>query len=135
MSEPAADLFFGGKLRLAQPDRGHRAGTDAALLVAAAGEAERVVDLGSGVGAVGLGLLALGRAGRAVLVEREAEVAALARANIALNGLAERAVVVEADVTGRAAALRRGGTSGRRGRSRGLQSALQHAGPAPRLTG
>ena len=41
-----------------QPKRGHRVGTDAALLVAAAGDARqgRIVDVGAGVGAVGLAL-------------------------------------------------------------------------------
>ena len=60
MSDVAASLseddFLGGKLRLKQPKRGHRAGHDAVLLAAAtpAKPGERVVDLGAGVGVAGL---------------------------------------------------------------------------------
>ena len=52
------DRWLGGRLTLLQPRRGHRVGTDAALLVAAAGDARqgRIVDVGAGVGAVGLAL-------------------------------------------------------------------------------
>ena len=52
------DRWLGGRLVLVQPKRGHRVGTDAALLVAAAGDARqgRIVDVGAGVGAVGLAL-------------------------------------------------------------------------------
>lgn len=99
------DALFGGKLKLAQAARGHRVGTDAVLLTAAAGAAERVADFGAGVGAVGLGLLALGRARSALLVEMDASAAALARANVADNGLENRAQVIEADITGLPALL------------------------------
>ena len=52
----AEDAFLGGRIRLRQPRRGHRAGTDAVLLAALAAprEGETVYDLGAGVGAVGL---------------------------------------------------------------------------------
>ena len=52
------DRWLGGRLTLLQPKRGHRVGTDAALLVAAAGDPRqgRIVDVGAGVGAVGLAL-------------------------------------------------------------------------------
>lgn len=103
--ETTEDALLGGRLRLLQPRRGHRAGTDAMLLIAACGEGARAVDLGSGPGPIGLGLLALGRFREAVLVERDPAAAALARANIALNGLEARAALVEADLTARAALL------------------------------
>ena len=47
------DAILGGRLRLRQPERGHRVGHDAILLAAAcpASAGERVVDLGAGVGA------------------------------------------------------------------------------------
>ncbi|MGL4437849.1 MAG: tRNA1(Val) (adenine(37)-N6)-methyltransferase [Bosea sp. (in: a-proteobacteria)] len=99
------DELFGGRLKLNQRQRGHRTGTDAVLLVGAAGSAECVADLGSGVGPVGLGLLALGRAHRAVLVERDHESAVLARDNLVLNGFHDRATVVECDITAKAATL------------------------------
>jgi tRNA1(Val) A37 N6-methylase TrmN6 len=99
------DAFFGGRLRLAQLRRGHRAGTDAVLLVAAAGQAESVADFGSGVGPVGLGLLALGRAQTALLVESDAETAAFARVNLTINGFEHRARVIEADIAAKPATL------------------------------
>lgn len=91
------DSLFGGRLRLFQPARGaHRAGTDAVLLARLLEPAPgaRLCDLGAGSGAVGL---AYGLAGaRVTLVEREPEMAALARRNAALNGVA--AAVVETDL-------------------------------------
>lgn len=84
--------LLGGRLVLHQPPRGagYRVNVDALLLAREAahgrgggdqGPDSRVVDLGAGVGAVGLALLALGAAERAVLVEREPVYATLARAN------------------------------------------------------
>lgn len=75
------------------------------LLVAAAGKAERIVDLGAGVGTVALALLVLERASHAVLLERDPDYAALARQNIVANRLDGRALVVEADVDARASIL------------------------------
>ncbi|ACL59244.1 tRNA1(Val) (adenine(37)-N6)-methyltransferase [Methylobacterium nodulans] len=110
---PPADPqpWLGGRLRLLQPPRGaHRAGTDAVLLAAAAGTpAGTVYDLGAGTGAAGLAVALRAPACRVVLVEREAEAASLARANIALNGLSERATLLEADVTAPASVRRAAG--------------------------
>jgi tRNA1(Val) A37 N6-methylase TrmN6 len=92
------DRLLGGRLRLAQLPTGHRAGTDAILLIAAAGTARHLIDLGSGVGTAGLGLVALGRASRATLVERDADATALARRNAGLNGLDRCVAVVETDI-------------------------------------
>lgn len=103
------DSLLGGRLRIVQPRRGHRVGTDAVLLAASVAPApgEAVYDLGAGVGAVGLMLAARGAA--AVLVEREPELAALARRNIALNQFEHRVRVVEADLLAPAAARRAAG--------------------------
>ncbi|HVI30313.1 tRNA1(Val) (adenine(37)-N6)-methyltransferase [Hansschlegelia sp.] len=99
--EVTDDLFFGGRLRLLQPRRGHRVGTDAALLVAAARSrlsAEAVAaDLGTGTGAVGLALACAGAA-RVTLVEIDEDLAALAAENIRRNGLEDRACASCADV-------------------------------------
>lgn len=53
------DELYGGKVRLRQLRRGHRVGTDAALLAAAIAPrpAETVFDLGAATGAVGLSTL------------------------------------------------------------------------------
>jgi tRNA1(Val) A37 N6-methylase TrmN6 len=92
------DSILGGRLRLRQPIAGHRVGADAVLLAAAAGPpAGRLVDVGAGVGAVGLALLQRWPEAQGDLVEIDPELAALARDNAALNGLAARARVVVAD--------------------------------------
>ncbi len=103
MCEP--DRLLGGRLALWQPAAGHRAGTDAVLLAAAAPAAadDRFVDVGAGVGTVGLAL-ALGRgSATGLLLEADPATAALARRNVALNGVEGRVGVVEADLFARAA--------------------------------
>jgi tRNA1(Val) A37 N6-methylase TrmN6 len=79
--------------------QGHRVGADAVLLAAASGPpARRIVDVGSGVGAVALALLARWPEARADLVEIDPAAAALAGENAALNGVADRVRVFEIDV-------------------------------------
>jgi tRNA1(Val) A37 N6-methylase TrmN6 len=95
------DAFLGGRLKLRQPPRGaHRAGTDAVLLarllVPAPGAT--LFDLGAATGAVGLASARLSEVGRVVLVERDPDLAALARENAAANGLDDRVAVIEADL-------------------------------------
>jgi tRNA1(Val) A37 N6-methylase TrmN6 len=106
----AEDAFLGGRIRLRQPRRGHRAGTDAVLLAALAAPrgGETFYDLGAGVGAVGLAIAAR-TAARVVFVEREPVLAALCRENIALNRLEARARVIEADLLAPAAVRRERG--------------------------
>jgi tRNA1(Val) A37 N6-methylase TrmN6 len=93
------DAFLGGRLRLRQPIRGHRAGTDALLLAAAApADFEGLaLDLGAGVGAAGLALAALRPKARIGLIEIDPAAAALARENLVLNRLADRGEAFEAD--------------------------------------
>ena len=95
----SVDPWLGGRLRLAQPRRGHRVGSDAALLVAAAGNPEgRIVDVGAGVGAVGLALASRGESSTADLIEMDSDLARLAADNAARNGLSARARVLSLDV-------------------------------------
>jgi tRNA1(Val) A37 N6-methylase TrmN6 len=93
------DAFLGGRLTLSQPRHGFRAGLDSVLLGAAvlAGTGS-VLDLGAGVGTAGLVALALGRAGRADLAERDRATLLLARENVASNGLGDRCRVIETDL-------------------------------------
>ncbi len=95
-----ADAFLGGRLMLRQPRRGHRAGTDAILLGAAAAPDFEglVLDIGAGVGAAGLVLAATRPMASIGLVENDPATAALARENLAFNGMAARGRVFEADV-------------------------------------
>ena len=92
------DAILGGRLKLRQMRDGHRVGLDAILLAAAAGApVARLIDVGAGVGAVGLALLQRWPQATGELIEIDPELAALAAANAALNGLAERARVAVAD--------------------------------------
>jgi tRNA1(Val) A37 N6-methylase TrmN6 len=81
------DALFEGKLRLFQPADGYRVNIDSLLLAAFAAEGPRAVlavDLGAGVGAVGLVLARVGAASSVVLLEREAFLVELAQKNLAL---------------------------------------------------
>lgn len=105
------DALLGGKVRLRQPRDGYRAAVDPVLLAAAVPTrpGERVLDLGCGAGAVFLCLLAREPALRVVAVERDPEMAALARANAGLNGVSGGVEVVEADVAALPPGWREGG--------------------------
>ncbi|MEQ1615792.1 MAG: methyltransferase, partial [Hyphomicrobiaceae bacterium] len=93
------DAFLGGKLVLLQPRTGYRAGLDAVLLAATvpAGKGAIIADLGAGVGTVGLSAVTRVSSLHAVLVERDASLAALACDNIARNNLGPRADLIVAD--------------------------------------
>ena len=83
------DRLLGGRVRLLQPTEGYRAAIDPVLLAAAvrAGDGERVLDLGCGVGAAAFCLLARLPGVRLTGLELQPALAALARANAALNGV------------------------------------------------
>ncbi|WP_369058871.1 methyltransferase [Caulobacter sp. 73W] len=100
MDEVAEDSVLNGRVRLRQAAGGYRAGLDAALLAAAcdAADGARVIEPGCGAGGALLAA-AVRRSGASFTgVERDAAAAALARDNAALNGLAERVQVRQADV-------------------------------------
>ena len=93
------DRWLGGRLMLLQPRRGHRVSTDAALLVAAAGDTRqgRIVDVGAGVGAVGLALAKRSPLASADLVEIDSELARLAEGNARRNALEARVRALRLD--------------------------------------
>ncbi|MBN8532896.1 MAG: methyltransferase [Rhizobiales bacterium] len=96
---PAPDMLFGGLLRLSQPPKGHRAGTDGVLLAAATpADAVRIADFGASSGLVGLRAAQINPQARVTLFEQDAEIAALARANIATNDLDGRVEVAQRDI-------------------------------------
>jgi tRNA1Val (adenine37-N6)-methyltransferase len=91
------DSLLGGALRLLQPRSGYRVNVDSILLVAFAGErrVERVVDLGAGVGALGLLALSRGIAKEALLVEADPELARLAGENLRRGGFQGQALQLD----------------------------------------
>jgi tRNA1(Val) A37 N6-methylase TrmN6 len=94
------DRLLGGRVRLLQPRRGYRVAVDAVLLAAAvdAKAGDRVLDLGAGVGAVGL-CLALRVPGSDVTgIELQPALAALAERNAQDNGVAGRVRTVVHDL-------------------------------------
>jgi tRNA1(Val) A37 N6-methylase TrmN6 len=99
--ETTSDAFLGGALMLRQPRRGYRAGIDPVMLAAtcSARPGEQVLDCGAGVGTVGLAVARRLPGVAITLVEREPVYAALARANVADNGLSTCVRVIEADLT------------------------------------
>ena len=90
------DTLLGGRVRLLQPARGPRAGTDAVLLAAAApvGPGDLVIDVGAASGAVGLMIAARVQAA-VVFVERNPVLAGLCRQNAGLNGIDGRIVIAD----------------------------------------
>lgn len=94
------DAFYGGRLILSQPAKGHRSGTDAILLAAAVPRtfAGLACDVGSGVGAAGLGIALACPSARVRLIERDPLAAGLAGDNIAANAFGPRCEIVQRDV-------------------------------------
>ncbi|GAN00236.1 tRNA (adenine37-N(6))-methyltransferase TrmN6 [alpha proteobacterium U9-1i] len=93
------DAIFNGRVIVRQPKRGYRINLDTVLLAAAMHGVDngRVIELGCGVGAA---LLAVAKASPKVScvgIERDAAYAALARENIALNGVGDRVELIEGD--------------------------------------
>ncbi len=107
LGEIVEDRLLDGHLRLLQPRKGHRAGSDAILLAAALPELGQgaLLDMGAGVGTVGLALALMQPGLRVTLLERDPDLAALAGRNVGLNDLAGRVTAMAGDVTARAAIL------------------------------
>lgn len=100
MDATPEDRLLDGRVRLQQARGGYRAGMDAALLAAAcdAADGARVLEAGCGVG--GALLAAAARRPDAIFVglERDPAAAALARDNVALNGMSGRVEILAGDV-------------------------------------
>ena len=94
------DTLLGGKVRLLQPRRGYRVAVDAVLLAAAvdAGAGERVLDLGAGVGSVGLCIAARVPGCSVIGIELQTSLQILARRNAELNGVEGRVSTIQHDL-------------------------------------
>ncbi|HEX2569685.1 MAG TPA: tRNA1(Val) (adenine(37)-N6)-methyltransferase [Polyangia bacterium] len=102
------DPILRGRLVLWQPRMGYRFSVDSLLLVHFVGEAPygRVIDLGAGVGVIGLALAVRDPSATVTLLELQPRMARLARSNVEGNGGTDRVQVVEADLSN-ARAMRR----------------------------
>ena len=107
--DTTTDDFLGGAVRLQQPRRGYRAGTDSVLLAAAFVPSQQkdrstppnLADIGAGVGTVGLCVKARLPEIRLTSVERNPRLASLCRANHRANLAADDpSVVISADLRG-----------------------------------
>lgn len=99
-AEVTRDAFLGGRLVIAQPAKGFRAGLDLVLLGAAVGHSGgTLLDLGAGAGTAALVALADHPGLAATLVESDPVMAALAVDNLVTNRLADRGQVLTLDVT------------------------------------
>lgn len=103
MSAPfpvSCDEILGGRLRLIQPREGYRVAIDPILLAAAvpAVAGERVLDLGCGIGTAALCVARRVASVTVTGIDIQGDLVALAQANAAGNGLADRAVFRTGDV-------------------------------------
>jgi len=94
------DALLGGRVRLLQPRKGYRVAVDAVLLAAAVDAAAnaRILDLGAGVGAVGLCIGSRVPGCEITGIELQPELAALAERNAALNSVSERVRTIVYDL-------------------------------------
>src|SRR5471032_3216060 len=94
------DTLLGGRVRLLQPRRGYRVAVDAVLLAAAteAAPGDSILDLGAGVGAVGLCLAIRVPGCRVTGIELQPALAALAERNARDNALSDRVRTIVHDL-------------------------------------
>jgi tRNA1(Val) A37 N6-methylase TrmN6 len=94
------DTLLGGRVRFCQPRRGYRVSVDAVLLAAAIAPPPdgSVLDLGAGVGAVGLCLAARIADCRVIGVELQPALARLAARNAEVNGMSDRVRTIVHDL-------------------------------------
>ncbi len=96
------DAFLDGRFTLEQPSHGSRAAIDALLLAAIVPceeqESGRVLDAGCGSAPIALSIATRFPRIHVTGVERQCEIADLARRNVARNGLSERVSIIEGDL-------------------------------------
>jgi len=98
-ADETLDSFYHGRIRILQKKTGYRFAVDAPLLAdfIRTRPDDELLEIGTGCGVIAL-LLSLKPFRSLVALEVQAELADLARRNVALNGLEDRITVLRADV-------------------------------------
>ena len=98
--EVTHDHLLAEQIQITQPKKGYRVGSDAVLAAASLTVARgRVLDLGAGVGGISLCIAKRLGSTQITAVEIDPMTAALARHNVAVNGMGQQVRVVTADIT------------------------------------
>lgn len=100
MEPLTCDHFFNGNIVLNQPRSGYRFSIDAVILAHLAGPPTEgtVLDLGTGCGVVPIMMAYRNPGLRVIGVEIQPSLAAVARENVAANGMSERIRILEKDM-------------------------------------
>lgn len=103
--EITEDALLGGRIRVRQPARGYRVNVDTLLLAAAieAPTGARLMEAGCGVGAALLAVAARSKNTTLFGVERDTNIASIARENVALNAMTQRIEIATGDALDRSA--------------------------------
>lgn len=93
------DAFLGGRIRIRQPARGYRVNTDTLLLAAAVAthSGARLMEAGCGVAAAAIAVAARNENITLLGVERDQNIAMVARENVALNAMSGRVEIATGD--------------------------------------
>jgi tRNA1(Val) A37 N6-methylase TrmN6 len=93
------DALLGGRIRIRQPARGYRVNVDTLLLAAAVEvrDGMRLLEAGCGVGAALLAVAVRNENITLLGIERETNIAEVARENVALNAMSPRVEIVTGD--------------------------------------
>jgi tRNA1(Val) A37 N6-methylase TrmN6 len=99
------DALLDGRIRIRQPARGYRVNVDTVLLAAAveAKPGARLMEAGCGVGAALLCVAARSENTQLLGVERDTNIAAIARENVAINAMSPRVDIATGDALDRRA--------------------------------
>jgi tRNA1(Val) A37 N6-methylase TrmN6 len=93
------DAMLGGRIRIRQPARGYRVNVDTLLLAAAveAPAGARLMEAGCGVGAALIAVAKRSENTRLLGVERDTNMASIARENVAINAMSDRVDIATGD--------------------------------------
>ena len=103
--EVTEDALLGGRIRIRQRVRGYRVNVDTLLLAAAveARDGMRLMEAGCGVGAALIAVAVRNENISLLGVERETNIAEVARENVALNAMSQRIEIVTGDALDKSA--------------------------------